>query len=788
MSEVTHVRRAAVLGAGVMGAQIAAHLVNAGVRAVLFELPAEGAEPNAHVQRAIARLRKLQPSPLATAAHAELLVSANYEQHLEALRECDLLIEAVAERLDIKRDLFARIGPYIAPHALVGSNTSGLSINQLADVLPEAIRERFCGIHFFNPPRYMRLVELTPSEQTAPWVLDQLETFLTATLGKGVLRARDTPNFIGNRIGVFAIMAAMHHADRLGLPFDVVDALTGVAIGRPKSATFRTADVVGLDTLQHVVEGSTERLRDDPWVDYLKLPEWMRRLIKAGALGQKSGAGVYRKLDKEIQVLDADRGDYRPAEPEAAPELQEILGQADAGSLLARLRQAEHPQAQFLWCIHRDMFHYAAYLLAHIADNARDVDLAIRWGFGWQRGPFELWQAAGWRETAAAIQADIDAGRTLAAVPLPDWVHRIETVHKADGSYAPSDGVYRPRSALAVYQRQYFPEKLLGERPAAHGETVFETEAVRLWNLRPDIAILSFKARQHAIGSDVLDGIIEAVDIAERSFRGLVLWQDSEPFSVGANLKQVVAALDADDYPILERTVARFQQATGCLRDSSIPVVGGVRGLALGGGCEFLMHCDHVVAALESYIGLVETGVGLIPAGGGCKELARRAAQLAADGDPFPFLRRYFESVAKASVAKSAREAQTFGLLGPNSTVILHPDEVLHVAQQQAIALAEAGYRPPLKQPLRVAGRDGAATLEAFLVNLRSGGFISAYDYEVAARLASVLCGGDVDAGISVSESWLLHLEREGFMTLLRNQKTRDRIAHTLKTGKPLRN
>lgn len=788
MSEVIHVRRAAVLGAGVMGAQIAAHLVNAGVQAVLFELPAEGAEPNAHVQRAIERLRKLQPSPLATPAHAELIVPANYEQDLEALRDCDLLIEAVAERLDIKRDLFARIAPYIAPDALVGSNTSGLSINELAAVLPEAIRERFCGIHFFNPPRYMRLVELTLSEQTAPRVLDQLETFLTATLGKGVIRARDTPNFIGNRIGVFAVMAAMHHADRLGLPFDVVDALTGPAIGRPKSATFRTADVVGLDTLQHVVEGSTERLRDDPWVGCLKLPEWMGRLIEKGALGQKSGAGVYRKAGKEIQVLDADRGEYRLAQPEAAAELQEILGQADPSTLLERLRQSDHPQAQFLWCIHRDTFHYAAYLLADIADNARDVDLAIRWGFGWQRGPFELWQAAGWRETAAAIQADIDAGRALAAVPLPDWVHRIEAVHTPEGAYAPLDGIYRPRSALPVYQRQYFPEQILGERAPARGETAFETEAVRLWSLGQNIGILSFKTRQHAIGSDVLDGVIEALNVAEHRFRALVLWQDSEPFSVGANLKQVVGALEIEDYSRLEQTVARFQQATARLRDSSIPVVAGVRGMALGGGCEFLMHCDHVVAALESYIGLVEVGVGLIPAGGGCKELARRAAERAPDGDPFPFLRRYFETVAKASVAKSALEAQALGLLGPNTTVIVHPDEVLHVAQQQAIALAEAGYRAPLKRPVRVAGRDGIGTLKAFLVNLRSGAFISEYDYEVAARLATALCGGEVDAGTRVSESWLLHLEREGFLALLRNGKTKDRIVHTLKTGKPLRN
>ena len=788
MSEVIHVRRAAVLGAGVMGAQIAAHLVNSGLRAVLFELPAEGGEPNAHVHKAIERLRKLQPSPLATPEHAELIEPANYEENLEALRDCDLVIEAVAERLEIKRDLYARIATYLAPHALIGSNTSGLSINQLADVLPETLRERFCGIHFFNPPRYMRLVELTPSERTAPWVLDRLESLLTTTLGKGVVRARDTPNFIANRIGVFALMVAMHHAERLDLPFDVVDALTGTAIGRPKSATFRTADVVGLDTLQHVVEGSLDRLSDDPWVDYLKLPGWMNRLIESGALGQKSGAGVYRKVDKEIQVLDVERGEYRTARQEAAPEVKEILGQTESAQLLERLRGCEHPQAQFLWRIHRDTFHYAAYLLTAIADNARDVDLAIRWGFGWQRGPFELWQAGGWREMAAAIQADIEAGETLADVALPDWVQRIEAVHTPDGSYAPLEEVYRPRSALPVYARQYFPDRILGERPPARGETLFETEAVRLWSLQPEIGILSFTSRQHAIGGDVLDGVIEAVGIAEHRCRALVLWQDSEPFSVGANLKQVVEALEGGDYAGLERMVERFQQATTSLREASIPVVAGVRGMALGGGCEFLMHCDHTVAALESYIGLVEAGVGLIPAGGGCKELALRAAQRAPDSDPFPFLRGYFEAVAKANVAKSAREAQALGLLGPNSTVILHSDEVLHVAQQQAIALAEASYRPPLKRPIRVAGRDGLATLKAFLVNMRSGGFISDYDYEVAARLATALCGGEVDAGLRVTEDWLLHLEREGFMALLRNAKTRERIVHTLKTGKPLRN
>jgi 3-hydroxyacyl-CoA dehydrogenase len=788
MTERFHVRRAAVLGAGVMGAQIAAHLANAGVEPVLFELPAEGQDRSANARKAIERLRKLQPAPLATPEHADLIRPANYDDDLGQLADCDLVIEAVAERIDIKRDLFARLAGHLPAHAIIGSNTSGLSINALAQVLPETLRHRFCGIHFFNPPRYMHLVELVPGEVTDATVLDALETFLTSTLGKGVVRAKDTPNFIGNRIGVFAIMAAMHHADRLGIPFDTVDALTGPAIGRPKSATFRTADVVGLDTLKHVVEGPVELLGDDPWVGYLKLPTWMNRLVEQGALGQKSGVGVYRKQGREIQVLDAEAGDYRASEARIEDDVQALLQERDPARKFRGLRESSHPQARFLWAIHRDVFHYAAHLLGEIADNARDVDFAIRWGFGWKQGPFELWQAAGWRETADAIAADIRAGEAMSDSPLPAWVTEIEAAHAPEGSWAPRDGVYRPRSELPVYRRQWFPETVLGgPRPPA-GETTFETEAVRLWHLEPDVGVLSFRSRQHAVGADVLEGVLEAMDVAESRYRALVLWQDSEPFSVGANLKQVVAALEDRDYDTIERLLEQFQIATGRMRGSRLPVVAGVRGMALGGGCEFLMHCDHVVAALESYIGLVEAGVGLIPAGGGCKELALRAAAQAPDGDPFPFIRNYFEAVAKAEVGRSAHQARRLGLLGPNTSVVLHTHEVLHVAMVQARALAEAGYRPPLRRPIRVAGRNGSATLKGMLVNLREGGFISDHDYAVASRSADALCGGDVESGLEVDEAWLLAVERKGFMELVRTDKTAQRIVHTLKTGKPLRN
>jgi len=400
MSNHLLIRRAAVLGAGVMGAQIAAHLTNAGVDTVLFDLPAKDGPANGIVSKAIANLGKLKPAPLAHPSLAAALTPANYGSDLELLRGCDLIIEAIAERMDWKQELYRKMAPFVAEHAVLASNTSGLGINALADVLPEALRPRFCGVHFFNPPRYMHLAELIPARTTDAAVLDGLETFLTTYLGKGVVIARDTPNFIGNRIGVFSMLSTFHHTQEFGLGFDEVDSLTGPLIGRPKSATYRTADVVGLDTLDNVVRTMPDTLPDDPWRRYFQTPPWISALIGKGVLGQKTGAGIFRKVGQGIHVLDLDTQDYRPADRKAAPELVEILKLKDPAEKFARLRANQHPQAQFLWAVFRDLFHYSAYHLAEIADTCRDVDLAIRWGYGWAQGPFETWQAAGcgrWR-------------------------------------------------------------------------------------------------------------------------------------------------------------------------------------------------------------------------------------------------------------------------------------------------------------------------------------------------------------------------------------------------------
>ncbi len=832
------VRKAAVLGAGVMGAQIAAHLVNANIETLLFELPGDADNPNANVNKAVEKLKKQVPAPLSVQSKAIYIEPANYDQHLELLKDCDLVVEAIAERMDWKRDLYVKVAPHLSENAIFASNTSGLSLNQLAEAFPEERRHRFCGIHFFNPPRYMHLVELIPCQSSDADMLDHLEAFLVTNLGKGVVRAKDTPNFIANRIGVFSLLATMHHGKAFNFGLDQVDALTGALIGRPKSATFRTADVVGLDTLAHVVNTMRDTLPDDAWHRHFAVPDWLQALIDDGALGQKVKRGVYQKVGKEIQVLDLATSDYRLSAGEVDEAVKNLLKYNNPTEKFAALRSNPHPQAQFLWSIFRDLFHYCAVQLESIADNTRDLDLAVRWGFGWNQGPFEIWQSAGWKQIATWINEDIAAGKCMSQVPLPDWVMTIakdeqQSVHTKQGSFAPADKTLHKRSTLPVYQRQLFPDRLIGEE-AQYGETIFETDAVRMWHTGDRIAILSFKSKMHTIGVDVLEGVQQAIKEAEQNWRALVIWQTEPPFSAGANLKKVTekpkadpqqkaspppppsafdklvknfkksaqatvlkAARELDLADVLmakklaevEGMVKQFQQTSQALRYSMVPTVAAVDGLALGGGCEFVMHCDRAVATMETYIGLVEVGVGLLPAGGGCKEFALRAAQNALEGDPFPQLKQYFQTVAMAELAKSGEQAKALGFLRAADHIVMHRFELLHVAKAQALTLAEAGYRPPLRtRQIPVAGNTGIATIQSLLVNMREGGFISEHDSLIGNKVAHVMCGGDLTPGSLVDEDWLLELERTAFIELLATEKTQARVEHMMKTGKPLRN
>jgi 3-hydroxyacyl-CoA dehydrogenase len=793
------VKKVAVLGAGVMGAQIAAHCINAKVPVVLFDLPAKEGAKNGIVLRAIENLKKLSPAPFGNKDDAALIQVANYEDNLDLLAGCDLIIEAIAERMDWKHDLYKKVAPHIAPNAIFASNTSGLSINKLADGFDDELKARFCGVHFFNPPRYMHLVELIPTTSTKPEILDQLEVFLTTTLGKGVVRAKDTPNFIANRVGVFGMLATIYEAEKFGLSCDVVDDLTGAKLGRAKSGTFRTADVVGLDTMGHVIKTMQDNLPEDPFFAVYKTPAVLAKLVEAGALGQKSGAGFYKKVGKDIQRLDFATGEYVAGGGKAADIVARILKEKDPVKKMKALRESTNPQAQFLWAIFRDAFHYIAVHLDTVADNARDIDFAMRWGFGWNVGPFETWQASGWTQIATWINEDIAAGHALCNAPLPAWVLEgpvaEKGVHTPEGSYSAASGSFVPRSSLAVYERQQFRAPVFGSGAIdgkTFGTTVFEDDSVRLWHSGDEVLVISLKTKMHVIGEGVINGLKMGLAEAEKNFKGLVIWNadaaDGGAFSAGADLQAALPLFMQGGAKAMEPGIKLLQDTFMAMKYSNVPVVAAVAGLALGGGCELALHASKRVASIESYIGLVEVGVGLIPAGGGLKEAAVRAAKEAQGTDILQFLKAGFTNAATANVSKSALEAKKMGYLSASDVIVFNPYELLHVAKVEARAMFDAGFRPPLQTPVAVTGRYGWGTIKAQLVNMRDGGFISAHDFKLGEMIAEIVSGGDVDQGSLVNEQWFLDMERKAFLELLNHPKTQERIMGMMQTGKPVRN
>lgn len=799
------VKKVAVLGAGVMGAQIAAHLVNVKVPVVLFDLAAKDGPKNGIVIKAVEGLKKLKPAPLGVPEDAAMIQQANYEENMELLRECDLIIEAIAERMDWKTDLYHKIAPFIAEGAIVASNTSGLSITKLSEALPESIKPRFCGIHFFNPPRYMTLVELINTPTTEPKVLDDLEAFVTSALGKGVIRAHDTPNFIANRVGIASMLATIKEAETFGLTYDVVDDLTGKKLGRASSGTFRTADVVGLDTMAHVIKTLQDNLGpgkvEDPFSDVYGTPPVLAKLLESKSLGQKTGAGFYKKQGRDILRLDPESMEYVPAGAKANEVVGRML-KKPAGERLKLLREAEGAEARFLWAILRDQFHYAAVHLESIAETARDIDFAMRWGFGSKQGPFELWQQAGWKQVATWIQEDIDAGKALSKAPLPDWVFKGPVadaggVHTAEGSWSASAKKFIPRRKLPVYERQFFPEDVLGAKAPAFetaGTTLHEDDAIRLWTLDGadgDVLIASIKTKMHAISPDVAEGLAMGVDLAEKSYKGMVIWSNDEMFSAGADLQAMLPAFMMGGAKAIEGAEAELQNVMLKLRYAAVPVVSAIRGLALGGGCEMAVYSAKRVAAMESYIGLVEVGVGLVPGAGGLAYIARRAAENAGTStnkDILPFLTEGFTAAAMAKVGTSAIESRKIGYLLDSDVIVPNKDELLFVALNEARALFNSGYRAPHKRQFPVVGRSGLATIKGQLVNMRDGGFISAHDFHIASLIANVVCGGDVDAGTLVTEEYLMTLERKAFCSLLEHPKTQERIMGMMSTGKPVRN
>ena len=803
------VKKVAVLGAGVMGAQIAAHLVNCKIPVVLFDLAAKEGPKNGIVTRAVEGLKKLKPAPLGVPEDAVLIQQANYEEHIQQLLECDLIIEAIAERMDWKTDLYNKIAPYIADGAIVASNTSGLSITRLSEALPESIKPRFCGIHFFNPPRYMTLVELINTPTTGAAVLDNLEAFVTSGLGKNVIRAHDTPNFIANRVGIAGMLAIMKQTEAFGLTYDVVDDLTGKKLGRASSGTYRTADVVGLDTMAHVIKTLQDNLghdveggkTPDPFEGMYGTPPVLTKLLESKSLGQKTGAGFYKKVGRDIMRLDPESMEYVAGDAKSNDVVGRML-KKPAGERLKLLRNAEGAEARFLWAILRDQFHYAAVHLETIAETARDIDFAMRWGFGAKQGPFELWQEAGWLQVASMIKEDIDGGKAISNAPLPDWVFNGPVadaggVHTPDGSWSASGKKFIAKRQLPVYGRQHFPEDVLGAKAPSFstaGKTLHEDDAIRLWTLDDDILIASIKTKMHAISPDVAEGLALGIDMAENSekgYKGMVIWSNDEMFSAGADLQAMLPAFVMSGVAAINEVEHELQNVMLKMRYAAVPVISAIRGLALGGGCELAVYSSKRVAAMESYIGLVEVGVGLVPGAGGLAYIARRAAENAAKSthkDLLPFLIEGFTAAAMATVGTGAIDSRRLGYLLDSDVIVPNVNELLFVAINEARAMYDSGYRAPFKRSFPVVGRNGLATLKGQLVNMAGGGFISAHDFHIASLIAGVVCGGDVDNGTLVTEEYVMTLERKAFCALLEHPKTQERIMGMMNTGKPVRN
>lgn len=729
-----------VIGSGTMGAQIAAHLANAGFEVFLFDLQEAGLNK---ADAALVRLRKMEPAAFAMPALSQYVHARNLEEDLPDLKKCDLVIEAIPEVLSLKQALYQKVIPFLGEQALLASNTSGLSIHALAQHLPEAVQPRFLGMHFFNPPRYLSLVELIAHDKTDPALLDQVESFLTSYLGKDVVRAQDTPGFIANRVGVFGLLMSLHYAQELGLGFEVVDQLTGPLIGRPKSATVRTLDLVGLDVLGHVVSTLYRELSDDPWHRFYVLPEWMRGLIQEGRLGAKTRAGIYKKTPEALMVWDPALKHDRVADQKADVNFVAALKKEGLVKMWKSLAVDPSPCAQFLYRLFSDLFTYAAFHVKAIAGSTIEVDRALRFGFGWKQGIFELWQAIG-----------VDA----MPVKFPFQYSQLP-VHLS----------------LPVYERQKMPHS---------PQVVFQNEGVDVWE-HEDLLVLSFKTKLGTISNAVLEGIHQAQSLAEDRYTGLIIWQRKEEhFSAGADLMGLAEQYMLGGKEALQATLSQFQQTVLGLRACRVPVVAAVRGYVLGGGCELAMHTHQVVAALETYMGLVETGVGLIPGACGSKEMVQRASQSAA---PAETLLRYFKQIGMAEAAKSAYEAREMGYLRETDRIVMNPNELFYVAIQSVRALAAQPFVPPRSAPIVVQGRPLYGNMLAMVENLKVGQFISEFDAHIAERLAYVMTGGAIDPQ-PVDPALLLQLEREVFLGLVEMPQTQARVEHLLKTGKPLRN
>lgn len=800
------IEKAAVLGAGTMGAQIAAHLANARIPTLLLDIPPRELTPeeqkkgltldskdvrNRFANAGLQGAKKSKPAAFFSQDLASLVSTGNFDDDLARIKDCDLIIEAVVENLDIKRSLYERVDQHRRPGSIVASNTSGIPIHLLAEGRSDDFRAHFLGVHFFNPPRYLHLVEIIRTEWTKPEVSCSIFGFLDQRLGKGVVPAKDRPNFIANRIGTYGALQTIKTMLEDGYSIEEVDKLTGPAVGRPKTATFRTFDLVGLDVFSHVIRNLYEALPEDEERRIFVAPEFLANMVERGLLGNKSKAGFYKRQKgagdkREFLVIDPTTLEYRATEKVKLPSLEMAKNIEDTRERVKTLVWSKERAGSFLWKTISRTLVYSANRIPEIADTVVEVDRAMRWGFGWELGPFEIWDAIGVEKSVtrlaqegqgvpANVQKMLEAGATS--------FYKRENGQQFYYDFA--SGAYVPLADS--------PGTIVLKSLKDRTGVIKKNPGASLIDLGDGVACLEFHSKMNAIGGDTLQMVKQALAEVEKNFVGLVVGNQGQNFCVGANLMLMLMEAQEENWEELDMMARVFQNSTMSLRYSPKPVVVAPFNMVFGGGCEMVLHGDRVRAAAETYIGLVEVGVGIIPAGGGTKEMLMRALdsipQGANDIDPFPFVKRAFETIALAKVATSADEARGYGFLSADDSISMNTDRLIADAKKEVLALAASGYVPPAQRTdILALGLPALATLKLGIHQMKRGGYISDHDSLIGEKLARILTGGDLNHPTRVSEQYLLDLEREAFLSLAGTRKTQERIAHMLKTGKPLRN
>jgi len=778
------IRKVAVLGSGVMGSQIAAHCINAGLEVVLLDLKSDDPQrPNKVAEESVQKILKMKPAPFALPEFAHRIKVGNFEDDFDLLKEADWICEVIIERMDIKKEMMSKIEKVRKDDAIVSSNTSGLPITEIGEDCSKEFKEHFLGTHFFNPPRYMKLLEIIPTKHTDEEISCFMHGFCERVLGKGVVLCKDTPNFIANRVGIFSIGSMMPYFFNGEFRAEEIDLLTGVLTGYSKAATFRTGDMAGLDVTLHVANNIIPSIPDDEKKEVFDLPDKFKKMVESGKIGNKAGKGFYTKVQEkgktEFLVINPETLEYESQKQLEDPVLLQAKKIRNTKERLKFLAFHDSKIGKFIWETQRELLLYAANRVPEISDNPQDVDRAMKWGFNWQLGPYERWDALGIDAVVNRIEEE--------GLEVPKLIQELKsagfsTFYKEGQVYDPKSKSYKDANPSAA-----------GEIKVANlrkeNKPVMENDSAVLHDMGDGVALFEFKTKNATLGFELVESLHKSLKKVEKDFSALVISHDGDSFAYGANLMEAMQANESGDWDKVVEAVTNFQKTAVALRYAPFPVVAAPFGRTLGGGTEFCLYSDKVVAHHELYMGLVEVGVGLIPAGGGTTELLKRAMnKLEADADPLPFIREAFKTMGMANVSDSAHKARELGFLKDSDTIVMNRDLQLAVAKEEASALKEAGYQPPAKTEIKVLGQTALSAMKVMLYVMHESKFITDYDRVVVERLAFVLAGGDLSEPQKVSEDYLLKLEREAILNCLKDERTLARMEHMLKTGKPLRN